>query len=124
MAVDSEIEAHLKDLFEPLGYVTFRKMFGGLGIFRHGLSFALYSSQGILALQADDQTKADFEAEGMPVWNPHADGRSAPNMGYWHAPERLMEEPDELLLWAERAFQATARLDAKTPQEQRKLTLI
>ena len=56
-------EAHLEDLFAPLGGVSMRKMFGGLGIFRRGVMFALVADD-TLYFKVDDQTEADFEAEG------------------------------------------------------------
>ena len=123
MAVDDEIEALLRELFEPMGSVTFRRMFGGLGIFRHGLMFALYSSQGVLAMKADEHSRSRFEAENCIEWQPHMVGCKPISMGYWHAPERLMDEPDEILEWANCAFEAAVRIDQAKPPEKRKLKL-
>lgn len=123
MAIDPEFESYLKELLEPLGGITTRRMFGGLGIFRHGLMFALYSSQGVFALKADDETIGEFRAEGCSEWQPEMPGRKPVSMGYWQAPERLLEDADEMLIWAEKAFSAAARIDAKKPPSQRKLKI-
>ena len=53
----------LAELFEPVGGVSFRKMFGGLGIFRQGMMFALVADD-TLYLKADDDTAVAFKAEG------------------------------------------------------------
>lgn len=122
MAVDPEIETLLRELFEPLDGVVFRRMFGGLGIFRHNLMFGLYSSQGHFALKADEITLDDFVKEGCVEWNPPMRARTKPiKMGYWQAPERLLEDQDELLKWAEKAFEAAIRRDSQKPLSQRKL---
>lgn len=123
MAVDREFEAHLKDLFEPVGSINFRRMFGGIGIFRHGLMFALSTSENRLALKADDQTIPDFKAAGCEEWMPQQPGRKPISMGYWYAPEVLLEDPEELQAWAAKAFDAAARIDQAKPPSQRKLKL-
>ena len=53
MTVDREFETLLKELLEPVGSVTFRRMFGGLGIFRHGLMFGLVADDR-LCFKVDD----------------------------------------------------------------------
>ena len=42
-------------------------------------------------------------------------------MGYWYIPERLLEEPDELKIWALKAFEVAVRADQKKPPAKRKL---
>ena len=51
----------LVDLFETVGKVGFRKMFGGLGVFRHGLMFALVADD-TLYLKADETSAIAFKA--------------------------------------------------------------
>ena len=121
MAVDSEFENFVRELFEPLPDITFRNMFGGLGVFRNGLMFALCSSQNVLALKADVHTIPDFQKEGCREWQPRMEGRKPVSMGYWEVPERLMDDPADFEQWAEEAFSAAARLDAGKPASQRKL---
>ena len=123
MAVEPEFEELLRELFEPLGAVTLRRMFGGLGIFRHGLMFAVCSSDCIVALKADQETIPAFENEGCVEWMPHISGRKPISMGYWQVPERLLEEPDAMRDWAVRAFDAAVRIDQAKPKSKRKLQI-
>lgn len=101
---------HLEDLFAPLGGVSFRRMFGGVGIFKDGLMFALIAD-GTVHMKVDAATKAAFEAEGCAPWV--YEGRNGPvTMPYWPAPERLFDEPDEFAEWARRAFDVAVRASA------------
>ena len=56
----------LVELFEPVGGVTFRRMFGGLGIFRQGLMFALVADD-TLYLKADETLPYGFVVRVLAV---------------------------------------------------------
>ena len=108
------LEDHLADLLAPLGGVTIRRMFGGRGVFKEGLMFALLSSRDVFYFKADDETSPAFEAEGCEQFAPNMKGRTA-TMPYWRAPERLLDEPDEFAEWARAAFAVAKRTqNAKT----------
>lgn len=110
----------LNELFAPFGKVVIRNMFGGIGVFHRNVAIALVV-QGSLLLKADEGSIPDFEAEGMSHREfIRKDGKSV-NMGYWHVPEWLLDEPDEFAIWAAKAFEAAARADAAKPVSKRKL---
>ena len=114
MAVSAGFKAFLDEQFAPLPGVTIRKMFGGLGVFRDGIMFAM-SVEDTLYLRCDPGRAADFEAEGSaPVVFKSHTGKDMP-MPYWRAPERLFDEPDEFRAWAERAFADAWRIKAEKP---------
>ena len=54
--MDKEFITWLEDVFSAVPDTSIRKMFGGVGLFRHGLMYALALSDGRIALKADDQT--------------------------------------------------------------------
>lgn len=104
-------DPHLEDLFAPLGGVAFRRMFGGVGIFKDTLMFALIIDDTV-HMKVDATTKPAYEAEGCVPWV--YDGRNGPvTMPYCPVPERLLDEPDEFAEWARRAFEVALRADAK-----------
>lgn len=108
----------LVDLFEPVGGVSFRKMFGGLGIFRQGLMFALVADD-VLYFKADETTSIAFQAEGCGPFI--YDGKDRPVvMQYWRLPERLYDEPDEFRKWALDAFSVAERAREEKPKQKRK----
>jgi DNA transformation protein len=115
--MDDSFREFLADLFAPLGGVGFRKMFGGLGIFRDGQMFALVADD-VLYFKADEATRAAFEAEGCGPFT--YEGKDGPrSMSYWRAPERLFDEPDEFCEWALRAFAVAERAKEKKPKAAR-----
>ena len=108
----------INDLFAPFGPVTVRRMFGGAGIYREGLMFALVFD-GAIFLKVDDASIPDFEREGSRPFvytrakSPGKIGRAS--LSYWRLPERLYDDPEELTVWAERAL-AIARRKKTTPR--------
>ncbi len=110
------LEDLLEDLMAPLGGVTIRRMFGGRGIFKDGLMFALLSSRDVFYFKADDETTPAFVAEGCEQWTPEMQGRVMP-MPYWRAPERLFDEPDEFAEWARAAFAVAVRTKKAPPRK-------
>ena len=86
----------------PVGGVSFRRMFGGAGVFRDGLMFALVLDD-VLYLKADERTRPQFEAEGCEPFCYEARGRTV-TTSYWRVPERLLEEPEAFAEWAGAAF--------------------
>ncbi len=121
MALQSEFVTWLEDMFCVVPGTTIRKMFGGVGVFRHGLMYALATSDGRVSMKADEQTIPDFKAEGCEEWQyVRKSGKSA-TMGYWYVPERLSDDSDALLEWSMKAFDVALRADQKKSPSQRKM---
>jgi DNA transformation protein len=53
VSAEQEYATHIVDLFESFGHREARRMFGGYGIFRQGLTFGLIADDS-LYLKADD----------------------------------------------------------------------
>ena len=113
MTMSPEFRDYLIDMLRPLGPVTARAMFGGGGLYLDGVMFAIVSDD-VLFLKADDATKGDFRERGMEPITYEREGRAElVEMSYWEAPAELLDDPDELCRWAERAWQAAKRASAK-----------
>lgn len=100
---------HLRDLFEGVAPVTFRRMFGGHGIYRDGMIFAVVLRDQLM-LKGDAEVAADYEAAGMERW--HYVGKrhgKTVAMPYWTAPEGALDDPDEMTAWARKAIEAARR---------------
>ena len=112
MPVSGEFIRLIEEALAPLGSVKAgsikaRRMFGGAGLYSGAVMFALIADD-TLYLKADDATRTAFEAEGLGPFV--YQGKSKPvRLSYWQAPERLLDDPDELLAWAERALAAAQR---------------
>lgn len=103
----SGLDPFLEDLFQPVPGTRFKRMFGGIGIFRDELMFGLVAYD-VLHLKADEQTIPAFEAEGCGPFVYEGKGRTT-TMPYWRVPERLFDEPEEFAEWAEAAFAVAVR---------------
>lgn len=110
----SGFQEFLAELFEPVGGVSFRKMFGGIGIFKEGLMFALVADD-TLYLKADEKTSIAFKAEGSGPFVYDGKGRPVA-MQYWRLPERLYDEPDEFRQWALDAFAIAVEAQSEKPR--------
>ena len=120
MAVSGEYKAFVKEVLEPLGDIRIRNMFGGAGVYYRDLMFGLIASE-TLHFKADDINKGDFEEEGMTQFlyeAPPKDGKEGRkiSMSYWEIPDRLYDEPDELIEWAKAAIEAATRNKKTKPK--------
>ena len=88
--------------------VSSRKMFGGYGIFHHGLMIALIADNE-LYLKADDCSRPEFVSQGLPAFEyQKAAGRKV-RMSYHLAPETFFEDPDSTSHWTRLAIDAAVR---------------
>src|ERR1043166_9153101 len=102
----------LRDQLAPVGRVTMRRMFGKTGVFCDGVMLAM-GRDNTLYFRADDENRAAFKKdESFPPLNYHKKGSSI-DLSFWRAPERLFDEPDELVIWARAALAAARRVAAK-----------
>jgi DNA transformation protein len=102
----------LREQLAPLGRVTTRRMFGKTGVFCDGLMFGMVTND-TLYFRVDDGNGAAFkEAESAPPLNYEKGGRTI-DLSFWRAPDRLLDEPDELVAWARVALAAAGRVAAK-----------
>ena len=122
MAVNASLTGLLKELLAPLGQVGVRRMFGGAGVYCDGLMFGLIA-RDTLYFKADDGNRPAYEAEGMAPFAYEARGRTVELGSFWRMPERLLDEPDEMVEWARAALAAARRAEAsKNPAGRRRTT--
>ena len=102
----------LRDQLAPLGRIAMRRMFGKTGVFCDGFMLGMVRDN-TLYFRVDDDNRAAFkEAESFPPLNYEKKGCTI-DLSFWRAPERLFDEPDELVKWAQAALAAARRVNAK-----------
>jgi DNA transformation protein len=115
MVASADFVEFLQEQLAPLGRITTRRMFGKTGVFCGGVMFGMVT-ENILYLRVDDLNRATFkEAEGFPPLNYEKKSETI-DLAFWRVPERLMDEPDELLAWARAALAAAYRVAARRPK--------
>lgn len=87
-------EALVIDL-QPLGAVTAKKMFGGHGVFREGVMFAIVDAEGRCFLKADARMAERYDEAGA--------GKHG-RMPYREIPATVRDDQASLLDWARTAL--------------------
>ncbi len=114
MSVRAEFRQFIEDQLSGFGPVSIRSMFGGAGVYRDGLMFALIAGE-VLYLKATDLNRADFDAENLKPFEYTAKGGSRAVMSYYRAPERCLDDPAEMTIWAGKAYAAALAAGTKKP---------
>jgi DNA transformation protein len=84
----------IREIFRGLGPVQIRRMFGGQGVYRDDLMFALVAA-GELYLKTDDESVAFFREAGSRAFSYGTRDGSRTLTSYWLMPESALEDPDE-----------------------------
>src|SRR5262249_42737447 len=112
MVASDSFAEFLREQLAPLGRVTLRRMFGKTGVFCNGLMLGMVRNDA-LYLRVDHHNRTAFEgAQSSPPLNYEKKGCTI-DLSFWRAPERLYDEPDELVTWAQAALAAARRVAAK-----------
>lgn len=107
---------YLSEVFERFGPIQSKRMFGGYGLYRDGIMFALVADD-VLFLKADDETSGFFEAMGLGHFE-YVKHEKVVKMSYYLAPEEIFDDPDSAYTWAQRAHEAAMR--SKRPKKKAK----
>src|SRR5438067_7267099 len=109
MVASDTFAEFLREQLAPLGRVTMRRMFGKTVVFCDGFMLGMVRDN-TLYFRVDDDNRAAFkEAEAFPPLNYNKKGGTI-DLSFWRAPERLFDEPDELVTWARAALAAARRV--------------
>ena len=71
----------------------------------------------------DDGNRAAYQAEGLEPFSYEAKGRTVEIGAYWRVPERLFDDPDEMVEWARAALAAGQRAAVKKKPKRRSARL-
>ena len=93
------------ELFAAFGPVRVKRMFGGHGLYAGGVMFGLVADDEIF-LKSGPSNVGDFDAEDLaPFAYDTKTGRHVMT-SYRRAPERALDDPDEMAVWARRSLAA------------------
>jgi DNA transformation protein len=120
MTVSAGFIDQVTELLQGLGHITVRRMFGGAAAYCDGTVFALLD-EDCLYFKTDDAGRAAFEAEGMGPFSYETKNGPAQIASYYRVPERLMDDPEDLHVWARNAIavgrrEASARTTKARPK--------
>ena len=97
MPVTDGFTSFVLEQLDPLGPLTPKRMFGGVGIYAGDLFFALIAGD-VLYLKADDATRAARENAGARPFSPPANRPKGKGSNrYYSVPAAILEDGDALL---------------------------
>ncbi len=102
----------IEDMFAGLGHVTIRRMFGGKGIYHHGLIVAV-ELRGEMMLKGDAVSAPELEAAGARRWTYEGRAGKLVQMPYWTVPDEAWDDPEAMARWTGLAYAAALRAPAK-----------
>ena len=111
MPVSPDYRDYILDQLSLVENVMSRAMFGGLGLFKAGVMFGILSRMDRFYLKVDDINQPDYEALSAEPFRPHQD--SEMTMAYFEVPVEILDDPEELAIWADKAWEAARRNAAK-----------
>ena len=112
MVASDAFAEFLREQLAPLGHVTTRRMFGKTGVFCDGVMLGMVTDNTFY-VRVDDQNRETFkEAASSPPLNYAKRGHTI-DLAFWRVPERLFDETDEFIAWAQAALAAAHRVAAK-----------
>lgn len=94
----------MHDALAGIPGITSRAMFGGWGIYKDKKIFGLIAD-GELYFKVDETTKPEYESYGSRPFTYTNRGKTYA-MSYWLVPEEVLERPDEIYEWVEKAAHA------------------
>ena len=100
--------AAIEEMFESLGTISIRRMFGGKGIYHQGVIFALELYDEIM-LKADAETAPLFAEAGARQWSYEGKSGKPVLMPYWSIPDEALDDPEVMARWSRLAFEAGLR---------------
>ena len=83
----------LVDKLSAIAGIRSKKMFGGYGIFREEKMFGIVDSEGTVYFKVGDQNQAHYQ-----------EAQKHGKMPYFKVPEAVLNNPEELVVWAEESI--------------------
>ncbi len=106
------------DQLAPWDEVEARRMFSGFGLYCRDVPFALIISD-TLHFKVDDENRPDYEAAGSHPFTYEAKGRTV-TVSHWVVPGEVLDDPELLAQWADKALAAAVRSKAKPKKKKSK----
>jgi DNA transformation protein len=111
MSVSTHFRDFVLEQLQPVGRITPKNMFGGVGLY-HGAVFFAILHNDVLYFKVDESTRKDYEAEAMIPFAPYKNKTAT--LQYYEVPAQVLENRELLAEWAHQAI-AVAR-KAKIPK--------
>ena len=102
----------IREIFDGLGDVEIRRMFGGKGVYHRGLIVGVLLYDEIM-LKGDEEAGRFYEAADAQRWVYENKRSKQPvKMPYWSLPADILDDRERLAEWTHRAYESAVRIEA------------
>ncbi|MBL1147803.1 MAG: TfoX/Sxy family protein [Pseudomonadota bacterium] len=109
MAISSEYLDYILDLLSPLDGITSRRMFGGCGLYKDHVFFALISDDTLYFKVTEADTRETYQKACSTPFSYKKQGKDVTLSSYWRVPAEWLEDQEILLDYAEQSYAQTIR---------------
>ncbi len=106
MSVSQQYQDYVIEQLSAIGYVTAKKMFGGVGLYADGIFFALIANDTLFH-KVDHTNRQEYESAGMDAFRPYPD--KTRTMQYYEVPVEVLEDEEALNDWARKSIAVALR---------------
>jgi DNA transformation protein len=114
-----KLTAFLLELLAPIGPVSARRMFGGVGLFQGGMMFGLIVREELF-LKVGDSNRPAYEAAGEAPFSYETKNGTHTLGSYWRCPPDLLDDAETFQAWARQAIEAAVIAARGKPSRARK----
>ena len=104
MRVKSSLASYVAERLAPLGRISSRAIFGGVGVFIDDRLLGIVMGDK-LYLHTDKSNLDDYVARGMPQFKPYPNAFDL-TTDHHEVPQEIVNDPEQLKIWGERALSA------------------
>jgi DNA transformation protein len=117
LAVSDGFRDFVLEQLRGLRGVTVRRMFGGAGLYKDGLIFAVLDDDQLF-FKVDDGTRPKYQKAGSRPFQPMPG--EAPSKGYFEVPAAVLEDAADAVEWAREAVGVSKSKAKKSPKKKAK----
>jgi len=110
MPVSDDFREYVIEQLRPIGRVTWKKMFGAVGLYADSVFFAIIDDD-TLYYKAGDVSRPRYIQAGSKAFQPYGDGTSS--MTYFELPADVLEDEEALREWTREAVDAARAAKSK-----------
>lgn len=110
----TEYTEYVLELLSPVGPVSVGRFFGGVGLSRASVQFAMIMDNSLYFV-VDDTTRARYEAAGMKPFSYATKQGRVQVRRYFELPEEVLSDPEELRTWAQESLRVASIRKTKRP---------
>ena len=104
MRVKSSLASYVAEQLAPLGRISSRAIFGGVGVFIDDRLLAIVMGEK-LYLHTDKSNLDDYVGRGMPQFKPYPNAFDL-TTDHHEVPQEIVNDAEQLKVWGERALTA------------------